>query len=76
MASPKMETVMVGLTQEQHLHPEAPVGGDELPAPRGPSESPGNQTPYSQTSQGPYFPRARRFVGKRQCASFSFFFFS
>lgn len=56
MASPKMEAVMLGLVPEQHLSQRALLMGDELPAPRQPPESSGNQTPYLQMIRTCIFP--------------------
>lgn len=40
--------------------PSTPLGGEEPPAPRWPSKSPGNPAPRPQTHQGLHFPAGRR----------------
>lgn len=62
---------MVDLTQEQHLHPVAPVGGDELPASRWPlnPQEPNIYFPNILEAESKELP-----LGKSQHAGFSLSF--
>lgn len=52
------------------------LGSDELLTPARPFESPGNQTPYSQTRQGPAFARSKDLPRKEQACQLLPFPFS